>query len=86
MNYRFLPIFVYREDAVMVLSMAKDYIESHGIVTIKQFNEWTGEEVHSEDKLFGWTDLDDAYVDKTVNGYELVLPNMRKLKPIKLKH
>ena len=86
MDYRFWPLFVYRVDAIMVLSAAKQYIETHGIVTIKQFKEWTGEEVRSEDKLFGWTDLDDAYVDRKNHGYELVLPNMRKLKPIKLKH
>jgi hypothetical protein len=86
MDYRFWPLFAYRADAVAVLSAAKEYIETHGIVTIKQFNEWVGEEVHSENELFGWTDLNDAYVDSTNHGYELVLPNMRKFKSIKLKH
>lgn len=85
------PVFETWSDAAMILNCARNKIQTNGVVTLKTIHELTTVDVWDDAianyaNLYGWVELDSAYVEKNKNGwYEIKFPKPRKFKELKVK-
>lgn len=85
------PVFETREEAAFVLNRARDILNTNGVVTFKTIHQlvtvdtWD-DAIENYANLYGWVELDSAYVEKNKNGwYEIKFPRFRKFKELKVK-
>ena len=72
-------VFADKMDAEGVLSHMVDLVVQYGEVTVRDFYELADIEAEYTDDKYGWTNLRDAYVDRTRNGHIILLPPTRPL-------
>ena len=72
-------IFASRGEAEDVLSHLVDMTIEYGEATVRHFYELSNIEADFTDDRYGWTNLRDAYVDRTRNGHVIVFPPTRPL-------
>lgn len=72
-------IFTNKWEAEDVLAHLVDMIGEYGDATVRSFYELSNIEADHTDEGYGWTNLRDAYVDRTRNGYVIVFPPTRPL-------
>ena len=72
-------IFTNKFEAEDVLAHLVDMIAEYGEATVRSFYELSNIESDYTDDRYGWTNLRDAYVDRTRNGYIIVFPPSRPL-------
>lgn len=72
-------IFTNRGEAEDVLAHLVDMTMEYGEATVRAFYELSNIEADYTDEKYGWTNLRDAYVDETRNGYIIVFPLTRPL-------
>jgi len=71
--------FTKKFEAEDVLSHMVDTIADYGEVTVREFYELSGVESDYTDDKYGWTNLRDAYVDRTRDGFIIAFPSTRPL-------
>lgn len=64
-----------RPDAESVIDDMRNILEKYEFVSCRDLYELVGETFHHTDEKFGWTNLRDAAVRRTSNGYLLDLPH-----------
>lgn len=81
------PVFEERREAEFFIEWMKEYIRTHGLITIKRIYEATGFAIWDEGRLWGWTDISSVYIEynKECRGFKLKFPKPKKFKEIKLK-
>ena len=62
------------EEAEEVLTQLRDILEKYGHVTVVDYKELVGVSSSYIENKCGWTDLSNAQIDQTVNGWTVVLP------------
>lgn len=67
-------ILANREDAQQVIDDLRMMLETYEFVNLRELYELVGENYTSIDEKWGWSDLRDATVRRTSNGYLLDLP------------
>lgn len=72
-------IFTNKWEAEEVLAHLVDMIIEYSDVSVRSFYELSGIDAEYTDDSYGWTNLRDAYVDRTKNGYVIVFPPTRPL-------
>lgn len=72
-------IFTSEGEALDVLAHLVDMTMEYGEATVRSFYELSNIEADYTDDKFGWTNLRDAYVDRTRDGYIIVFPPTRPL-------
>lgn len=72
-------IFANKWEAEDVLAHLVDMIIEYGEATVRAFYELSNIEADYTDDKYGWTNLRDAYVDRTRNGYVIAFPPTRPL-------
>lgn len=72
-------VFANKWEAEDVLAHLVDMILEYGEATVRSFYELSNIEADYTDDRYGWTNLRDAYVDRTRNGYVIVFPQTRPL-------
>lgn len=72
-------VFTNKWEAEDVLAHLVDMILEYGEATVRSFYELSNIEADYTDDRYGWTNLRDAYVDRTRNGYVIVFPQTRPL-------
>lgn len=72
-------VFTNKWEAEDVLAHLVDMTIEYGEATVMDFYELSNIESDYTDDKYGWTNLRDAYVDRTRNGYVIVLPPTRVL-------
>lgn len=72
-------IFTSRGEAEDVLAHLVDMIMEYGEATVRSFYELSNIESDYTDDKYGWTNLRDAYVDRTRDGHIIVFPPTRPL-------
>lgn len=72
-------IFTSRGEAEDVLAHLVDMTIEYGEATVRAFYELSNIEADYTDDKYGWTNLRDAYVDRTRNGHIIVFPPTRPL-------
>lgn len=72
-------IFTSRGEAEDVLAHLVDMTMEYGEATVRSFYELSNIEADYTDDNYGWTNLRDAYVDRTRNGHIIVFPPTRPL-------
>lgn len=72
-------IFQNKWEAEEVLAALVDLILDYGEVTVREFYELANIESDYTDNNYGWTNLRDAYVDRSRNGYIIVFPQTKPL-------
>ena len=63
-----------RGEAELVIDRMREYIDSYGIVTVAELYEFIGVTKDYTTRNYGWTNLDNARVNRIRDGYLLVLP------------
>lgn len=72
-------VFTNKWEAEDVLSHLADLISEYGEATVRDFYEFSDIESAYTDDKYGWTNLRDAYVDRTRNGFIIAFPQTRPL-------
>ena len=72
-------VFANKWEAEDVLAHLMDMILEYGEATVRSFYELSNIEADYTDDRYGWTNLRDAYVERTRNGYVIVFPQTRPL-------
>lgn len=72
-------LFTNKWEAEDVLAHLVDMIVEYGDVTVRSFYELSNMEAEYTDDNYGWTNLRDAYVNRSKNGYVIVFPPTRPL-------
>ena len=72
-------VFINKWEAEDVLAHLVDMIVEYGEATVRSFYELSNIEADYTDDNYGWTNLRDAYVDRTRNGYVIAFPPTRPL-------
>ena len=72
-------VFTNKWEAEDVLAHLVDMILEYGEATVRSFYELSNIEADYTDDRYGWTNLRDAYVERTRNGYVIVFPQTRPL-------
>lgn len=72
-------IFTHQWEAEDVLAHLVDLVQEYGEATVSDFYELSNVESEYTDTNYGWTNLRDAYVDRTRNGYVIAFPPTRPL-------
>ena len=72
-------VFTHKWEAEDVLSRMAGLIVEYGAVTVRDFYELSDIEADYTDEKYGWTNLREAYVDRSRNGYIILLPQTRIL-------
>lgn len=72
-------VFANKWEAEDVLAHLVDMILEYGEATVRSFYELSNIEADYTDDRYGWTNLRDAYVERTRNGYVIVFPQTRPL-------
>ncbi len=72
-------IFPNKGEAEDVLAHLVDMTIEYGEATVRSFYELSNIESDYTDDNYGWTNLRDAYVDRTRDGYIIVFPPTRPL-------
>ena len=72
-------IFTNKWEAEDVLAHLVDMTVEYGEATVRSFYELSNIEADYTDDNYGWTNLRDAYVDRTRNGHVIVFPPTRPL-------
>jgi hypothetical protein len=67
-------IFERKSDADMVLDQMREAIQSFGTVSVQSLFDMCDKTAPWTANKYGWMDLEDAYVDRTREGYILRLP------------
>ena len=68
-----------REEAEEVLTQLRDILEKYGQVTVADYKELVGVSGSYIENKRGWTDLSNAQIDQTFNGWTVVLPGPKDL-------
>ena len=71
--------FTNKWEAEEVLSSLVELVLKYGEVSVREFYELSNIESDYTDDKYGWTNLRDAYVDRTRNGHVIVFPPTRPL-------
>jgi hypothetical protein len=72
-------VFTNKWEAEDVLAHLVDFTIEYGEATVRAFYEFSNIEADYTDDKYGWTNLRDAYVDRTRNGHVIVFPPPRPL-------
>lgn len=72
-------IFTNKWEAEEVLAALVDLVLEYGEATVRDFYELSNVESDYTDTNYGWTNLRDAYVDRSRNGYIIAFPQARPL-------
>ena len=72
-------IFTSKGEAEDVLFHLADMTVEYGEASVRAFYELSNIEADYTDDRYGWTNLRDAYVDRTRNGHVIVFPPTRPL-------
>lgn len=72
-------VYTSRGEAEDVLAHLVDMTIEYGEVTVRSFYELSNIAADHTDERYGWTNLRDAYVDRTRNGHVIVFPPTRPL-------
>ena len=72
-------VFTNKWEAEDVVAHLVDMILEYGEATVRSFYELSNIEADYTDDRYGWTNLRDAYVERTRNGYVIVFPQTRPL-------
>jgi hypothetical protein len=72
-------IFETMDEAETVLSALTDNIEEYGVVTISDLNALIGISSYNDDDSHGWTDISNAYISYSADGYGLHMPKPKLL-------
>ena len=72
-------VFTNKWEAEDVLAHLVDLTVEYGDATVRAFYELSNIEAEYTDDRYGWTNLRDAYVDRTRNGHVIVFPPTRPL-------
>lgn len=72
-------IFTYKWEAEDVLSHMARLVVEYGAVTVRDFYELSDIDADYTDEKYGWTDLREAYVDRSRNGFIILFPSTRLL-------
>ena len=72
-------IFTNKWEAEEVLAHLVDLVAEYGEATVRAFYELSNIEAEYTDDRYGWTNLHDAFVDRTRNGYVIAFPPTRPL-------
>ncbi len=68
-----------REDAVTCLDCMNDTIAQYGTVTVADVYDYIGVQSRYTDRDYGWTQLNNARIEGTRDGFALILPQPRPL-------
>lgn len=68
-----------REEAEEVLTALHDILEKYGQVTVVDYKELVGVSSSYTENKRGWTDLSDARVERTFDGWVVVLSDYKDL-------
>ena len=71
--------FTNKWEAEEVLSNLVDLIAEYSEATVRQFYELSNMDADYTDDAYGWTNLRDAYVERTRKGYVIMFPRTIKL-------
>ena len=74
-----LYILSSREEAEEVLATLHDILEKYGQVTVVDYKELVGVSSSYTENKRGWTDLSDAHVERTFDGWVVVLSDYKDL-------
>lgn len=66
--------FEYRGDAEMALAQLRDIIREYKLATVQDFYEIARLDIPYTANRYGWTNLDNAYIDRRGGGYIIKLP------------
>jgi len=72
-------IFTNKWEAEEVLSTLVDMTLEYGEATVRAFYELSNMDSEHTDENYGWTNLRDAYVDRTRDGFIIAFPTPRPL-------
>lgn len=72
-------VFINKWEAEDVLSHLVDLTIEYGEATVRSFYELSNIEANYTDDRYGWTNLRDAYVERTRDGHVIVFPQTRPL-------
>lgn len=72
-------IFTTRNEAEDVLSHLVDLTLEYGEASVREFYELSGIEANYTDDKYGWTNLRDAYVNRSRDGHIIIFPATRVL-------
>lgn len=72
-------VFSNKWEAEEVLSSLVEMVSKYNEVTVREFYELSNIDPEYTDDQYGWTNLRDAYVERTRNGYVIVFPPTRPL-------
>lgn len=72
-------VFTHKWEAEDVLAHMVDMVVEYGEATVRDFYELSNIEADYTDDKYGWTNLRDAYVDRTRNGFVIAFPSTRPL-------
>jgi hypothetical protein len=68
-----------RREAEEVLNRMEDLIDSYGVVSVADLYDLVGISGKYTDNKYGWTNLRDADIERTRDGYLLVFPRVKPL-------
>jgi hypothetical protein len=68
-----------RREAEEVLNRMDDLIESYGVVSVADLYDLVGVAGKYTDNKYGWTNLRDAGIERTRDGYLIVFPRVKPL-------
>ena len=72
-------VFTHKWEAEDVLAHLVEMVVEYGEATVRSFYELSNIESEYTDDRYGWTNLRDAYVTRTRNGFIIVFPQTRPL-------
>ena len=72
-------VFAHKWEAEEVLAHLVEMVVEYGEATVRSFYELSNIESEYPDDRYGWTNLRDAYVTRTRNGFIIVFPQTRPL-------
>lgn len=72
-------VFTHKWEAEEVLAHLVEMVVEYGEATVRSFYELSNIESEYTDDRYGWTNLRDAYVTRTRNGFIIVFPQTRPL-------
>ena len=72
-------IFGSRNEAEDVLSHLVDLTLEYGEASVREFYELSGVDTNYTDDKYGWTNLRDAYVNRTRDGHVIIFPQTKVL-------
>lgn len=68
-----------RGEAEDVLSHIVDIIDDYGVASVADYYDLLGVEGNFTDNKYGWTNVSDAYITRTRDGYSIRLPRPREI-------